>query len=107
MYLQELRQQNGIDRSAPYFQVCYDIVDATLNSWKKAHDAVAARRFKDTKPTFIDVDTHRYFTTLVKEALKDVDDRQVRWWGCNTYPSELLAYAVLERWLAVEQAHTK
>lgn len=106
MYLQDLRQ-NGVDRSVGYFQVCFDIADATLNSWKKAHDAVAARRFKDTNPTFIDVDTHRYFTTLVREALKDVEDCQVRCWGRNSYPSESLAYAVLERWLAIEKAYTK
>lgn len=103
MHLQSLRVSDGCQYACALLEPCVTIADATLNSWKQAHDAFNSRRFKATQPTFIDEDTHRYFTTLVKQAINATEDHEMIAWGTNSYPSEAIAYAVLKLWIEQEQ----
>ena len=83
---------------------CFDIADATLNSWKEAHDAFNKRTKADDPHWFGQV-VHQDFTRLVVKAFKDFEeDDSVRRFATNKFPSECLAYALLVQWIQREMA---
>jgi hypothetical protein len=107
MYLTQLRALDVSHTNWPTsadahrLTVCFDIVDATLNSWVEAHTLFNRRqRFNDR--TFISVGLHQGFTKLVVQAMQHIEDDDVRSFGTNKFPSETLAYALIKVWLARE-----
>jgi len=112
MYLQQLREMEVRHNHWPEnsdalrLNNCFDIADATLNSWKEAHDAfqrLLAKELAGAKN--IDVDTHREFTRLVIRAFKDCEDFSMKSFATNKFPSECIAYAVLVAWVEQEAAN--
>jgi len=99
MHLMHLRETNGCCYKQKLLDVCVTLVDATLNSWKEAHDCFNNRPFKDSRPTFIDSHTHQIFTNWTVKVIKDTEDCEMIQWGCNSYPREAIAYEVLKLWL--------
>lgn len=84
---------------------CFDIADATLNSWKEAHDAFAQRDVKEADPFWIYRGVHEDFTRLVIKAFAEFEeDDSVRRFATNKFPSECLAYALLVQWVEREMA---
>ena len=106
MYLQELRHLDVKPGKWPgnenvwMYNRCFEIADATLNSWKEAHDAFNSRERRESDPKWVGQAVHQRFTQLVIKAFKDVYD--VRDWATNKFPSETLAYAVLVAWIENE-----
>lgn len=89
----------------------FDLVDATLNSWKEAH-AVFDSRYakhplvgKELPKLHVDHFTMSRMTPLVIKALRQVeDDPQMVALCTNSYPSESLAFALIEAWARAEDA---
>ena len=104
MYLQQLREMDVRHGHWPgqcdvmMLNRCFDIADATLNSWKEAHDAFNQRDVKVDDPTWIYRGVHEDFTRLVIKAFKD-DEPSVKSFATNKFPSECLAYALLVQWV--------
>lgn len=79
---------------------CWEIVDATLNSWSAAHKVFNASRVYHTEDLDASVDrnAHRKMSELVLEAARYIEDPQIRQMGQTFYVSELLAYVLLVEW---------
>lgn len=111
MYLQQLRELDCRHGHWPgqcdtfMLNNCFDIADATLNSWKDAHDAFAMRIEKPGDPRFISHGVHYAFTRLVVRAFKDEEDSSIKSFATNKFPSEAIAYALLVIW--IERALTE
>lgn len=115
MYLQQLREFDVKHNHWPgqcdvmMLNHCFDIADATLNSWKEAHDAFARRIVKPSDPQFISFGVHYAFTRLVVRAFNEFEeDGSVKSFATNRFPSECIAYALLVLWLerdAAEKGH--
>lgn len=111
MYLQQLREFDVRPGHWPgqcdvtMLNHCFDIADATLNSWKEAHDAFAMRVPKAGQPKFIGYGVHYAFTRLVIRAFAEFEeDDSVRRFATNKFPSECIAYALLVVWLERDAA---
>lgn len=111
MYLTQLREFGARHNHWPgqcdvmMLNHCFDIADATLNSWKEAHDAFAMRIEKAGDPKFIGYGVHYAFTRLVIRAFKEFEeDDSVRRFATNKFPSEAIAYALLVQWLERDEA---
>lgn len=110
MYLTQLRELKVSHTNWPtqanqqMLTICFDIADATLNSWKDAHDAFAMRIVKPNHPKFISYGVHYAFTRLVIRAFQDCEDDAVKRFATNKFPSECIAYALLVLWLEKEVA---
>lgn len=108
MYLTQLRHLDVKPGKWPgredvlMLNCCFDIADATLNSWKEAHDAFNNREKSSADPKWFGQDVHRQFTRLVIKAFKDCEDAGTRSFATNKFPSETLAYAVLVAWIENE-----
>jgi hypothetical protein len=112
MYLTQLRASDvshtnwPSDGNAELLDICFNIVDDTLNSWVEAHTAFKRRqRFHHYE--YIGTHIHQTFTRLVVDAMKHIEDDEVRSYGSNKFPSETLAYALLRVWLAREAEEMK
>lgn len=81
---------------------CFEIADATLNSWKEAHDAFNSRERHESDPKWFGQVVHQQFTRLVIKAFEKCEDADVRSFATNKFPSETLAYAVLVAWIENE-----
>lgn len=110
MYLQQLRHLDVKPGKWPgqsdvmMLNACFDIADATLNSWKEAHDAFNARVKIPDDPKQFGQGVHQQFTRLVVKAFKKCEDAGMRSFATNKFPSETLAYAVLVAWIENEEA---
>lgn len=82
---------------------CFDIADATLNSWKEAHKAFNSRTIDLQNPKRIFRSVHSEFTRLVIKAFENCEDDGMRRFATNKFPSEVLAYAVLVQWIENEE----
>jgi len=108
MYLQQLRHLDVRPGKWPgttdvlMLNCCFDIADATLNSWKEAHDAFNSRPKAVADHKWIYPSLHSEFTQLVIKAFKDCEDCGMRHFATNKFPSETLAYAVLVAWIENE-----
>lgn len=108
MYLTQLRELDVKPGHWPghedvlMLNCCFDIADATLNSWKEAHDSFNSRVKNAHDPKMIATGVHTAFTRLVVKAFESCEDHAMRSWATNKWPSELLAYAVLVAWIENE-----
>lgn len=92
-----------------WFDRGFEIVDATLNSWKEAHDVFNSRLAKCRLPgqevpkDHVDHITMGRMIPLVVKAIKQIeDDPQLVAFCTNTYPRECLAYALIVAWAEAE-----
>lgn len=100
MYLQKLREQQvGIGNwptdtptVADTFNRLFDVADATLNSWKEAHELFESVKHQGISPLSM-----ASMGMLVREALA----KQEGWDKLTKYDAEILTYALLREWLDV------
>lgn len=98
MYLQKLREQQvGIGNwptdtptAADTFNRLFDVTDATLNSWKEAHEIFATVKHQGISPLAM-----ASMGMLVREALAKQEDVE----PLTKYDAEILTYALLREWL--------
>ena len=108
MYLQQLREFDVKPGKWPgqsdvwMLNACFDIADATLNSWKEAHDAFNRRDKKPDQPKWFSKVVHDEFTNFVVRAFTRCEDDGMRRFATNKFPSETLAYALLVQWIENE-----
>lgn len=91
------------------FDRCYEILDATLNSWERAHLVFKGRLKaspygKDLPVDHVDHGTLRRMVDLVVKALQCVEDAEIRNFGIRPFPRETLAYVLIQEWARQEAA---
>ena len=86
-------------KADPEMDRLLDLADATLNSWKEAHDIFNRYQQLQTR-----VDTNAFFA--MRRLVHQVVGEQL----CNSetsYGNEAITYALLKRWIEVAQADLK